>query len=156
MDWLDLLVVQRTLKTLLQHPSSKASIPRCSAFFMSSSYICTWLLEKPKPWLDGPWVIRHECVYVCFLSLLFQRNFSKSSTYEPSSCNFQRCEHAFHHVRHEWIGSLRSLSCRSWSFSSSISSLQTIALLACWLNGSPGMPTVILYYCTFQGTMLQD
>ena len=34
MDWLDLLVVQRTLKSLLQHHSSKASILRCSAFFM--------------------------------------------------------------------------------------------------------------------------
>ena len=33
MDWLDLLVVQGTLNSLLQHHSSKASILRCSAFF---------------------------------------------------------------------------------------------------------------------------
>src|SRR5574340_364894 len=33
MDWLDLLAVQRTLKSLLQHHSSKASILRHSAFF---------------------------------------------------------------------------------------------------------------------------
>ena len=33
MDWLDLLAVQGTLKSLLQHHSSKASILRCSAFF---------------------------------------------------------------------------------------------------------------------------
>ena len=33
-DWLDLLAVQGTLKSLLQHHSSKASILRCSAFFM--------------------------------------------------------------------------------------------------------------------------
>ena len=33
MDWLDLLVVQGTLKSLLQHHSSKASILHCSAFF---------------------------------------------------------------------------------------------------------------------------
>ena len=33
MDWLDLLVVQGTLKSLLQHHSSKASILQCSAFF---------------------------------------------------------------------------------------------------------------------------
>ena len=32
-DWLDLLAVQGTLKSLLQHHSSKASILRCSAFF---------------------------------------------------------------------------------------------------------------------------
>ena len=33
-DWLDLRAVQGTLKSLLQHHSSKASIPRCSAFFI--------------------------------------------------------------------------------------------------------------------------
>ena len=34
MDWFDLLAVQGTLKSLLQHHSSKASILRCSAFFI--------------------------------------------------------------------------------------------------------------------------
>ena len=34
MDWLDLPAVQGTLKSLLQHHSSKASILRCSAFFI--------------------------------------------------------------------------------------------------------------------------
>ena len=43
MDWLDLLVVQGTLKSLLQHHSSKVSILRCSVFFM----VHTQLLEKP-------------------------------------------------------------------------------------------------------------
>ena len=33
-DWFDLLAVQGTLKSLLQHHSSKASILRCAAFFM--------------------------------------------------------------------------------------------------------------------------
>ena len=33
-DWFDLLAVQRTLKSILQHRSSKASILQCSAFFM--------------------------------------------------------------------------------------------------------------------------
>jgi len=33
MDWLDLLAVQGTLRSLLQHHTSKASILRCSAFF---------------------------------------------------------------------------------------------------------------------------
>ena len=36
MDWLDLLAVQGTLKSLLQHHSSKASIPQRSAFFQLS------------------------------------------------------------------------------------------------------------------------
>ena len=34
MDWLDFLVLQGTLKSLLQHHSSKASVLRCSAFFI--------------------------------------------------------------------------------------------------------------------------
>ena len=45
-DWLDLLAVQGTLKSLLQHHSSKASVLQCSAL-LSSSHIHTWLLEKP-------------------------------------------------------------------------------------------------------------
>src|SRR5574337_462766 len=44
MDWLDLLAVQGTLKSLLQHHSSKASILRHSAFFtvqLSHQYMTT-------------------------------------------------------------------------------------------------------------------
>ena len=44
MDWLDLLAVQGTLKNLLQHHSSKASIRWCSAFFkvqLSHPYMTT-------------------------------------------------------------------------------------------------------------------
>ena len=44
MDWLDLLAVQATLKSLLQHHNSKASIPRHSAFFtvqLSHPYMST-------------------------------------------------------------------------------------------------------------------
>ena len=43
-DWLDLLAVQETLKSLLQHHSSKASILQCSAFFtiqLSHPYMTT-------------------------------------------------------------------------------------------------------------------
>ena len=45
MDWLDLLAVQGTLKNLLQHHSSKASILRQSAFFIGD----LWLL--PSLWI---------------------------------------------------------------------------------------------------------
>ena len=44
MDWLDLLAVQGTLKSLLQHHSAKASVLRCSAFFivqLSHPYMTT-------------------------------------------------------------------------------------------------------------------
>ena len=47
MDWLYLLAVQGTLKSLLQHHSAKASTLRSSAFFKSNSHIHTWPLEKP-------------------------------------------------------------------------------------------------------------
>ena len=54
MDWLDFLAVQGTLKSLLQHHSSKASILRCSAFFtvqLSHPYMTT---GKTIALTDGP------------------------------------------------------------------------------------------------------
>ena len=51
-DWFDLLAVQGTLKSLLQHHSSKASILQCSVFFMvqlSHPYMTT---AKSELWLD--------------------------------------------------------------------------------------------------------
>ena len=51
MDWLHLLAVQGTLKSLLQYYSSKASILQCSAFFtvqFSHSYMTTATLKLPK------------------------------------------------------------------------------------------------------------
>ena len=46
MNWLDLLAVQGTLKSLLQHHSSKASILGTQLSSQSNSHIYTWLLEK--------------------------------------------------------------------------------------------------------------
>ena len=65
MDWLDLLAVQGTLKSFLQHHSSKGSILWRSAFF--NSHIHTWLLEKPWLWLDVPLLVK-KCL--CFLICL--------------------------------------------------------------------------------------
>ena len=57
MDWLDLLAVQETLKSLLQHHSSKVSILWCSAFFtvqLSHPYTCVITLKlAPSSW----WVL---------------------------------------------------------------------------------------------------
>ena len=53
-DWLYLLAVQGTLKSILQHRNSNASILQCSAFFMvqhSHPYMNT---GKKQLWLDGP------------------------------------------------------------------------------------------------------
>ena len=47
MDWFDLLAVQRTLKTLLQHHSSKHQFFSAQTSLRSSSHIHIWLLEKP-------------------------------------------------------------------------------------------------------------
>ena len=60
MDWLDLLAVQGTLKSLLQCHSSKASILRCSVFFivqLSQSYMIigkTIALTRGKSWIWPP------------------------------------------------------------------------------------------------------
>ena len=54
MDWLDLLAVQGTLKSLLQHHSSKVSILQCSAFF---------LVQLSHPYMTtGKWVSYTEYV----------------------------------------------------------------------------------------------
>ena len=47
MDWLDLLAVKGTLKCLLQHHSSKASVLQRSAFLMVQLLQLYMLLEKP-------------------------------------------------------------------------------------------------------------
>ena len=54
MDWFDPLAVQRTLKGLLQHHSSKASILQCSAFFMVQ--------------LSHPFMMCSFCIVLCFLA----------------------------------------------------------------------------------------
>ena len=62
MDWLDLLAVQGTLKSLLQH-SSKASILRCSAFFtvqLSHPYMTTG-----KTTALTRWTLKAEIIHPC-------------------------------------------------------------------------------------------
>ena len=54
MDWLDLLAVHGTLKSLLQHHSSKASILWCSAFFMIQLSHLFMTTGKTIAWLDRP------------------------------------------------------------------------------------------------------
>ena len=54
MDWLDLLALQGTVKSLLQHHSSKHQFFGAQLSLQLNSHIHTWLLEKPQLWLDGP------------------------------------------------------------------------------------------------------
>ena len=73
MDWLDLLAVQGTLKSLLQHHSSKASILRCSAFFtlqlshpyMTTGNIIASPLNTPVPRIWWGWGFRALCRAGC-------------------------------------------------------------------------------------------
>ena len=48
-DWFDLFAVQRTLKSLLQHHSLKASILWCSAFFMVQLSATPWAIAFQAP-----------------------------------------------------------------------------------------------------------
>ena len=88
-DSFDLLSVQGTLKSLLQHHSLRhytcfsVSVLQCSAFSTSNSHISTWLLEKPQLWLYRPLLAKW---YLCFL-IHFQVCHSFSSK-EQASFNF--------------------------------------------------------------------
>ena len=78
MDWLDLLAVQRTLKSLLQHHSSKASILWCSAFFivqLSHPYLTT---RKTIAWTRWTFVGKG-------MSLLFNKLSRLVITFLPKS-----------------------------------------------------------------------
>ena len=55
-DWLDLLAVQSTLRSLLQHHSSKASILHCSAFFM---------VQFSHPYMTTGKTIALTCMDLC-------------------------------------------------------------------------------------------
>ena len=73
MDWLDLFAAQGTLKSLLQHHSSKSSVLRHSAFFIVQLLHPYLLLEKPLLLLDSTW--QCLCFPICCLGgtkLFFQ------------------------------------------------------------------------------------
>ena len=70
MDWADLLAVQGTLKSLLQHHSSKASILQRSAFFLvqfSHPYKTTGKTTALTRWTFV--CKRHLCFLTCYLGL---------------------------------------------------------------------------------------
>ena len=78
MDWLDLLAVQGTLKSLIQHHSSKASILRCSAFFLVQ------LLHPDMT--TGKTIALTRWTFVGkIMSLLFNRPFRLVITFLPRS-----------------------------------------------------------------------
>ena len=91
MDWLDLLAVQETFKSLLQHHSSKASILQCTAFFLvqlSHPYMTTGNSTALTRWIFVSKVMsllfnmlsrlvltflpRSKCVFISWLQSLLQ------------------------------------------------------------------------------------
>ena len=62
MDWLDLLAVQRTLKSLLQHHSSKTSILRRSVFF---------IVQLSHPYMTTGCINTHTHIYIYILFFRF-------------------------------------------------------------------------------------
>ena len=77
-DWLDLLAVQGTLKSLLQHYSSKASILRCSTFF---------IVQLSHPYMTtGKTIALNRWTFVGkVMSLLFNKLSSLVRTFLPRS-----------------------------------------------------------------------
>ena len=77
-DWFDLLAVQETLKSLLQHHSSKASILRCSAFF---------IVQLSHPYMiTGKTIALTKQTFVCkVMSLLFNMLSRLVITFLPRS-----------------------------------------------------------------------
>ena len=91
MDWLDLLAVQGTLKSLLQHHSSKASVLQCSAFFMGQ-------LSYPYITAGKTIALTRQMFVGKVMSLLFNMlsnmlsSFHNFSSKEQASFNFtQSC-----------------------------------------------------------------
>ena len=73
MDWLDILAVQGTLKSLLQHHSSKASILWCSAFFteLSHPYMTTGKTIALTRWTFVSKVMSLLVNMLCSLAITF-------------------------------------------------------------------------------------
>ena len=72
MDWLDLLAVQGTLKSLLQPHSSKASILRCSAFFIVQ--------------LSHPYMTTAKWLIYIYMHILFHYGLSQDIEYSSLCC----------------------------------------------------------------------
>ena len=79
MDWLDLLAVQGTLNSLLQHHSSKASILQCSAFFIVQ-------FSHPYMTTGKTIVLTRQTSVAKLMSLLFNKLSSLVITFLPMRC----------------------------------------------------------------------
>ena len=90
MDWLDPLAVQGTLKSLFQHHSSKASILRCSAFFM---------IQLSHPYMTSGKTITLTTDLCCKVTSLLFNMLSKFFFQGASIFEFHGCSH---HMQWLW------------------------------------------------------
>ena len=120
MDWLDLLAVQGTFKSLLQHHSSKASILRCSAFF-------TVQLSHPYMTTGETIALARRTLVRKVMSLLLNMLSRLVITRSPFN------------IFNKWpfLLRLQSFNCREHSFIFCITSYSSFLLL----------PFVLLYLC---------
>ena len=104
MDWLDLLAVQGTLKSLLQHHSWKASILRCSAFFtvqLSHPYMTTGKTIAFNPnYTSWRFLGFHSCIYCSMVTwalpkwpfkkevLLYKMDYWSLKNWISAICNY--------------------------------------------------------------------
>ena len=91
MDWLDLLAVQGTLKSLLQNHSSKASILQCSAFF---------IVQLSHPYMTtGKTIALTRQTFVCkVMSLLFNMLSRLVIAFLPRSRRLLICIHTYTYI----------------------------------------------------------
>ena len=96
MDWLDLLSVQGTVKSLLQHHSSKASILRCSAFFLVQLLYPS--MTSGKTIALTLWIFVNKVISLLFFfffysstSLLLPTHLPPPSRMHAQSCNPMNC-----------------------------------------------------------------
>ena len=107
-DWFNLLAVQKTLKSILQHHSSKISVLRGSAFFVVQLSHHIWLLEKPYLWLDRS-LSAKWCP--CFLTHCLGFSsvpFSSVPHSCPTLCNPTECSKPDLPVHHELPGLIQA------------------------------------------------
>ena len=91
MDWLDLLAVQGTLKDLLQHHSSKASILWHSAFFIVQLSHPYMTIGKPIPLIRWIFVGKVTSLLFNMLSItFFETNYHKFSGLKEQNCILSR------------------------------------------------------------------
>ena len=105
MNWLDLLAVQGTLKSLLQHHSSKASVLQCSDFFMVQ-------LSHPHMTTGNTIALTRWIFVGKVMSLLFNMLSRLVITFLPRSVFlFHGCSH---HLQRFWSPQIKVCQCFHW------------------------------------------